>query len=223
MTHALTLPSPPPRPARISLDADTWDEIAKAYLAGATAPELARRYHVSVASVHRHIKRRGAGKRGPGATAFARAHAAATLLEDDARRRQRIDAEDLHDLAQHDPHDPALLAQVATTASGNAMVAQRFGEARALADLALRYGRAAAQRPMSFRMMVLRTTFDPAWADVYFGDGLDGKCEAPVKQDYWKRRSLQRAEDERRARELAHATARVGALEEKLRGLGVEV
>ncbi len=222
MTHALTLPAPPPLPARLSLGDETWDEIARAYLAGATAPELARRYRVSISSIMRHIKKRGACKRGPGATAYARAHAAAAMLEEDARRRHHIDAEALIDLAQHEPHDPAVLAQVATTASGNAMVAQRFGEARALADLALRYGRAAAQRPMSFRMMVLQTAFDPLWADVFFGDGIDGKCEAPVKQDYWKRRSLQRAEDERRARELAHAKARVGRLEEKLRGLGVE-
>ncbi len=221
MTHAL-LPAPSPRPARLSLDSDTWDEIAAAYLAGATAPQLAARYRVSVGSVMRHVKKRGATKRGPGATAFARAHAAASLLEEDARRRHRIAADDLADLAEHDPHDPAVLAQVATTASGNAMVAQRFGEARALADLALLYGRAADQRPLSFRMLVLRTAFDRAWADVFFGDGIDGKCEAPVKAAYWRHRSLERAEDARRTQELATAKARVAQLEERLRGMGVE-
>lgn len=223
MTNAL-LPPTPPRPAYLQLDSDTWDEIARLYLAGATAPQLARRYHVSVTTVHRHIKKRGHGKRGPGATAFARAHAAAALAEDDARRRHRISAEDLADLADREPHDVAVLAQVAATASGNAMVAQRYGEAKALADLALQYGRAAEQRPTSFRVMLLRSTFDRKWADVFFGDGAGGgKVEAHVKSEYWKRRSLERADEEQRARELSHLKARAARMEAKLRELGVEV
>ena len=223
MTHTLILPPSPPRPSYLQLDDDTWNEIAKAYLAGATAPDLARRYHVSKSTVMRHVLKRGASKRGPGATAFACAHAAASLAEDDARRRHRISAEDLTDLADHEPHDPAVLAQVATTASGNAMVAQRYGEAKALADLALQYGRAAEQRPTSFRVMLLRSSFDRKWADVFFGDRQDGKVEAHVKAEYWKRRSLERAGEERRALELSHAKARVAKLEEKLKALGVEV
>ena len=44
-----------------------------------------------------------------------------------------------------------------------------------------------------------------------------------MKAEYWKRRSRERADEEARTLELAHAKARVGKLEAKLRELGVEV
>jgi hypothetical protein len=221
MTDTSFFPPAPPRPTRITLDSDTWDEIATAYLDGATAPDLAARYRVSLATVHRHLKKRNASKRGPGATAFARAHAAASLAEDDARRRHRLSNDDLNDLADREPHDPALLAQVATTASGNAMASGRFGEARALADLALHYGRIAEHRPLTFRRMLLDAIFDPGLADVFFGMTING--EQPLKEDYWRLRAARRAEAEKRAAALREAQARVKLLEEKLRALGVEV
>lgn len=137
-------PEPSDRPAHYRLSTETWEVILKEYREGATAPELVRKWRVSEHSLRARITRHKATKRDWGDSqaitqAAMRADTLAQARADDpARKAARLfDGIDLDD----DEGDAATLARVATLASGRAMKARLWVEARALTGLAESYAR----------------------------------------------------------------------------------
>lgn len=134
--------------AHYRLSKDTWAIILKEYREGATAPALVAKWRVSIHALRKQITQSKATKRDWGdqeimaqvqtreaeeAAAWAASPAmlAARLFEDDP---------------DEDPSmgDPAVLAKLATVASGRAMRGRLWTEAKALAGLAESYRRLAA-------------------------------------------------------------------------------
>lgn len=137
---------PADRPAHYRLSTDTWELILKEYREGATAPFLARKWRVSVHAVRARITRHKATKRDWGdAQAIEQAVAREAELEEARRNSPEAVAARLFDgvgaLGEDEADDPAVLARVATLASGRAMRGRLWAEARALAGLAESYAR----------------------------------------------------------------------------------
>lgn len=150
-TYPYVFPKGVPRErkaAHYRLSKDTWAIILKEYREGATAPALVAKWRVSMHALRKQITQCKATKRDWGdqeimaqaqtheaeaAAAWAASPAvlAASLFEDDP---------------DEDPSmgDPAILARLATLASGRAMRGRLWTEARALAGLAESYRRLAA-------------------------------------------------------------------------------
>lgn len=212
MTHALTL-TLQGRPARLSFTDEVWTQIAAAYLAGATAAELAARWGVSRTSIYRHTRRLGCAKRGRGASEFAAANAEKVLAAEEERRAARFKAGDLHDLATEAPHDPAVLAQIATTAAGNAMLAGRFDEGRALTDLARRFTQLAREREPTLRELIVSRLFDREMTDHMYAYSTNGPMETKVKHLYWKLRWEELEQEKARVGEMQGLRERVRELE----------
>lgn len=137
-------PEPSDRPAHYRLSTETWEVILKEYVEGATARELVRKWRVSEHSLRARITRHKATKRDWGdaqaiTQAAMRADALAQARADDpARKAARLfDGIDLDD----EEGDAATLARAATLASGRAMKARLWVEAKALTGLAESYAR----------------------------------------------------------------------------------
>ena len=133
------------RPAHYRLKAGTWEVILKEYVEGATAPELAAKWRVSEHALRKRITEHGATKRDHGdaqaitqAAMREEALAEARANDPEARAARLFDGIDLED---EDDGDALVLAQVALRASGRAMRARLWAEAKALAGLAESYGR----------------------------------------------------------------------------------
>lgn len=142
-------PRDPDAPAHYRLSTETWALVLAEYREGATAPELARKWRVSVHALRRQITQSGSSKRDWGdeqavAQAAARAAAVAAGRYDSPEAR----AARLFDDLEREPDaagDPVALARVAATASGRAMRGRLWAEARALTALAESYQRMAGQ------------------------------------------------------------------------------
>jgi hypothetical protein len=133
------------RPAHYRLKAGTWEVILREYVEGATVPELARKWRVSTHALRRRITRHGATKRDWGDAqavrqAAMREEALAEARADtpEARAARLFDGVDLED---PDDGDALVLARAALLASGRAMRARLWVEAKALAGLAESYAR----------------------------------------------------------------------------------
>lgn len=154
MTHlaplpaAGPLPAPPQedRPAHYRLSTDTWALILAEYREGASAPFLSRKWRVSEHAIRRRVTRHGSTKRDHGdAQAIGQALAREAELEEARRNSPEAVAARLFEgigaLDDADAADPAVLARLATLASGRAMTGRLWAEARALSQLVEAYGR----------------------------------------------------------------------------------
>lgn len=142
------VPAPSDRPAHYRLSTETWAVILKEYREGATAPELVSRWRVSEHSLRARITRHGATKRDWGdaqaiTQAAMRTEAAAEARENDPARRAARLFTGL-DLDDGDEGDARVLAQMALKASGRAMRARLWSEAKSLVGLAEAYARLEA-------------------------------------------------------------------------------
>jgi hypothetical protein len=138
---------PPVVPCHYHLSKETWAEVVEAYRSGATARELAVKWKVSPGSIYYQAGRAGWSKKRNG-DQMAREHAKAVeaaeaARAEPARREQRALKNLFAPAPVDDPEavDPAALARAATLASGRAMKARLWNEARALAGLAESYAR----------------------------------------------------------------------------------
>jgi hypothetical protein len=133
------------------LSDETWALIVEEYADGATARQLGAKWKVAPNSIYRHVGAAKMTKRDCG-DQRARAHAKAVTLARKARdaslgpRAETVEPA-LTTLFVTTPDDqpadgdPAVLASLATLASGRAMKARMWVEARALAGLAESYMR----------------------------------------------------------------------------------
>ena len=158
MTDLAPLPPPVPlvsapdaaRPAHYRLSNDTWEIICKEYREGATAPFLSRKWRVSEHAIRKRVTQHGATKREWGdAQAIGQALAREAELEEARRNSPEAVAARLFEgvgaLDEEEAADPAVLARLATLASGRAMTGRLWAEARALAGLAESYARLAGR------------------------------------------------------------------------------
>ena len=133
------------------LSDETWALIVEEYADGATARQLGAKWKVAPNSIYRHVGAAKMTKRDCG-DQRARAHAKAVTLARKARDASlgpRVETVEpalttLFVTTPDDPPedgDPAVLASLATLASGRAMKARMWVEARALAGLAETYTR----------------------------------------------------------------------------------
>ena len=147
------LPAPPQadRPAHYRLSSDTWEIICREYREGATAPFLSRKWRVSEHAIRKRVTQHGATKREWGdSQAIGQALAREAELEEARRNSPEAVAARLFDgvgaLEVEMAADPAVLARLATLASGRAMTGRLWSEARALSQLAEAYGRLASRQ-----------------------------------------------------------------------------
>lgn len=227
MTDPAPLPPPVPlasppdaaRPAHYRLSTDTWEIILAEYRAGATAPFLARKWRVSEHAIRRRVTRHNATKRDWGdAQAIGQALAREAELEEARRNSPEAVAARLFDgvgtLEVEAAADPAVLARLATLASGRAMTGRLWAEARALSQLAESYARLAARReaervtldtlPLE---LIARIALGPQddWIDrMALFDADESEPDHDVRAAFWRRKA---AVDARRRAELERARA----------------
>ena len=215
------LPAPPQadRPAHYRLSSDTWEIILAEYRAGATAPCLARKWRVSEHAIRRRITRHNATKREWG-DAQAIGQALAREAELEAARRNSPEAvaarlfEGVGALDEAASADPAVLARLATLASGRAMTGRLWAEARALSQLAESYARLAARREAERLTLdslplelIARIAVGPQddWIDrMNLFDADESEPDYEVRAAFWRRKA---AVDARRRADLESARA----------------
>lgn len=234
MTHALPSPNHPSPEAAAEpcserlpgrpykLDEATLAEIGAKYRAGAIAPDLAEQYGVSAGTIHRHMRRLGLTKHGAGSQA-ARARAAA-MVEHQAQEmaRHRTPA-DLSALTAAQCYDPAVLAQIAITASGNAMLSMQIPLARQLIELSMLYTKVSHDEPISTSEAIIDIAFNRARSDhVYARRHMTGdEIQDWTIRHYWTLREPDLAAEKARAAADAARDARIKALEGEVRDMRV--
>lgn len=132
----------PQRPRYSRLSTDTWVTILREYVGGATVPQLVEKWGVAEATVRGRIHKHEATKAAWGdelanqrAESVTETERLQRIIID--RKRRRLFA----DFTQDDVVAPSALALLATVASGRAMLAQLWPEARVLVHLADAYAR----------------------------------------------------------------------------------
>jgi hypothetical protein len=225
MTHA---PSPPQRPPQkpggrpYKLDEETLAEIGAKYRAGAIAPDLAEQYGVSVGTIHRHMRRLGLTKHGAGSQA-ARARAAALVAHQAAEMARHRTPAELDALAAEQCYDPAVLAQIAVTASGNAMLSMQIPLALQLIQLSLLYTKVSHHEPVSVSERIINFCFNRTLTDNVYarrhetGDELQ---DWNIRR-YWELRAPELQAEKARTAADAAKEARIKALEGELRDMRV--
>lgn len=221
---------------------EIWSQIRKDYLAGDDARQVAARYDVTVPALRARATKEGwsrylhAPRRSPAKPAKAaplRPDAPAPASTDDFGPFE--DAPDL-DAPESDPNDPAALAEAAAQASGRALHAKDFTQARALAALAETYrklaDRSASSRGarLTLKTAPLQLVFDILTnfgeAERRFAMNTSDKSDWELRGQYWKaKEKLNRANDEWSEAQLARRVQldrRIAALEDQLREAGLD-
>ena len=190
--------------AHYRLSKDTWAIILKEYREGATAPALVAKWRVSIHALRKQITQCKATKRDWGdqeIMAQARTHEAeeaAAWAASPAVLAASLFADDPdEDLSMG---DPAILARLATLASGRAMRGRLWAEAKALAGLAESYRRLASAEGAAAAASA-RASQESMWPD-------SPEAEEAARQDLYRMLTA-RAEalDEERLFETAWAMA----------------
>lgn len=212
-------PAPAGRSGYFQLDDGAWEEIGAAFRAGATVDALAAQWQVSPQAVLLHMKKRG-WSRGDRATPTQRALAAqeeppeGMFAPDPRFWVERYTGGEIF--------DPAVAAQIATTAACGALAVGDLSNALVLSQIGYIQARILKLMPRTTREVVLEALSDRAACNEMFSRAnRDG--EEDLKTAYWDWR---RAEDKRWSDlrgELAAAQARVAALEAALEQAGVLV
>ena len=234
-------PRDPDAPAYYQLSPETWALILAEYRTGATAPELVLKWRVSLYALRQQISRSGSTKRGCGdAQARGQAEAWAAGL-DAASEAERHDsagarAARLFDDMEGEPDaagDPAALARVASLASGRAMRARLWGEAKALTALAESYQRMAGQEQAreagTLETLPLTSVFNVCMASDERLEARFHISERPgvkdpdrdLKEGWWQLRRFHKQLSDVQAEWIGEQAAHIGRLEAMVRGAGL--
>jgi len=223
---------------------EIWSQIRKDYLAGDDARQVAARYDVTVPALRARATKEGwsrylhAPRRSPAKTAKTappRPDAPAPAPTP-APTEGFGPFEDAPDAPESDPNDPAALAEAAAQASGRALHAQDFTQARALAALAETYrklaDRSASSRGarLTLKTAPLQLVFDiltnPDEAENRFAMNTSDKSDWELRGQYWQaKQKLERANTEWGHAQLARRVQldrRIAALEDQLREAGLD-
>lgn len=201
---------------------EVWTQVRKDYLSGLDAKTVAARHDVTEASIRARATKEGWSR-------HPRSEAATPAP-------QPLSPDDAADLSPDDPNDPAALARAAAQASGRALHAQDFAQARALAALAETYrkladrdgpGRAAR---LTVKTAPLQLVFDiltnEAEAERRFAMNTSDKSDWELRGQYWQaKQKLERANTEWGHAQLARRVQlerRIAALEDQLRAAGLD-
>ena len=201
---------------------EVWTQVRKDYLSGLDAKTVAARHDVTEASIRARATKEGWSR-------HPRSEAATPAP-------QPLSPQDAADLSPDDPNDPAALARAAAQASGRALHAQDFAQARALAALAETYrkladrdgpGRAAR---LTVKNAPLQLVFDiltnEAEAENRFAMNTSDKSDWELRGQYWQaKQKLERANTEWGHAQLARRVQldrRIAALETQLREAGLD-
>ncbi len=201
---------------------EVWTQVRKDYLSGLDAKTVAARHDVTEASIRARATKEGWSR-------HPRSEAATPAP-------QPLLPQDAADLSPEDPNDPAALARAAAQASGRALHAQDFAQARALAALAETYrkladrdgpGRAAR---LTVKNAPLQLVFDiltnEAEAERRFAMNTSDKSDWELRGQYWQaKQKLERANTEWGHAQLARRVQldrRIAALEDQLRAAGLD-
>lgn len=201
---------------------EVWTQVRKDYLSGLDAKTVAARHDVTEASIRARATKEGWSR-------HPRSEAAIPAP-------QPLSSQDAADLSPDDPNDPAALARAAAQASGRALHAQDFAQARALAPLAETYrkladrdglGRAAR---LTVKNAPLQLVFDiltnEAEAENRFAMNTSDKSDWELRGQYWQaKQKLERANTEWGHAQLARRVQldrRIAALEDQLRAAGLD-
>lgn len=201
---------------------EVWTQVRKDYLSGLDAKTVAARHDVTEASIRARATKEGWSR-------HPRSEAAPPAP-------QPLSPQDAADLSPDDPNDPAALARAAAQASGRALHAQDFAQARALAALAETYrkladrdgpGRAAR---LTVKNAPLQLVFDiltnEAEAERRFAMNTSDKSDWELRGQYWQaKQKLERANTEWGHAQLARRVQldrRIAALEDQLRAAGLD-
>lgn len=201
---------------------EVWTQVRKDYLSGLDAKTVAARHDVTEASIRARATKEGWSR-------HPRSEAATPAP-------QPLSPQDAADLSPEDPNDPAALARAAAQASGRALHAQDFAQARALAALAETYrkladrdgpGRAAR---LTVKNAPLQLVFDiltnEAEAERRFAMNTSDKSDWELRGQYWQaKQKLERANTEWGHAQLARRVQldrRIAALEDQLRAAGLD-
>ena len=201
---------------------EVWTQVRKDYLSGLDAKTVAARHDVTEASIRARATKEGWSR-------HPRSEAATPAP-------QPLSPDDAADLSPDDPNDPAALARAAAQASGRALHAQDFAQARALAALAETYrkladrdgpGRAAR---LTVKNAPLQLIFDiltnEAEAECRFAMNTSDKSDWELRGQYWQaKQKLERANTEWGHAQLARRVQldrRIAALEDQLRAAGLD-
>lgn len=201
---------------------EVWTQVRKDYLSGLDAKTVAARHDVTEASIRARATKEGWSR-------HPRSEAATPAP-------QPLSPNDAADLSPDDPNDPAALARAAAQASGRALHAQDFAQARALAALAETYrkladrdgpGRAAR---LTVKNAPLQLVFDiltnEAEAERRFAMNTSDKSDWELRGQYWQaKQKLERANTEWGHAQLARRVQlerRIAALEDQLRAAGLD-
>jgi len=201
---------------------EVWTQVRKDYLSGLDAKTVAARHDVTEASIRARATKEGWSR-------HPRSEAATPAP-------QPLSPQDAADLSPDDPNDPAALARAAAQASGRALHAQDFAQARALAALAETYrkladrdgpGRAAR---LTVKNAPLQLVFDiltnEAEAERRFAMNTSDKSDWELRGQYWQaKQKLERANTEWGHAQPARRVQlerRIAALEDQLRAAGLD-
>lgn len=201
---------------------EVWTQVRKDYLSGLDAKTVAARHDVTEASIRARATKEGWSR-------HPRSEAATPAP-------QPLSPQEAADLSPDDPNDPAALARAAAQASGRALHAQDFAQARALAALAETYrkladrdgpGRAAR---LTVKNAPLQLVFDiltnEAEAERRFAMNTSDKSDWELRGQYWQaKQKLERANTEWGHAQLARRVQlerRIAALEDQLRAAGLD-
>lgn len=201
---------------------EVWTQVRKDYLSGLDAKTVAARHDVTEASIRARATKEGWSR-------HPRSEAATPAP-------QPLSPDDAADLSPDDPNDPAALARAAAQASGRALHAQDFAQARALAALSETYrkladrdgpGRAAR---LTVKTAPLQLVFDiltnEAEAERRFAMNTSDKSDWELRGQYWQaKQKLERANTEWGHAQLARRVQlerRIAALEDQLRAAGLD-
>jgi len=185
------------KPAHYRLSRATWEIILEAYRNGATVPELSERWRVSAHALRRRITVHGATKRDWGDKIAREQAGAREQMQAERAQAQAARVEALFaDIEGEGDPSADVLMHNALRASGRAMRAQMWDEAKALTQLAEAYGRLAQKQeriaalgdftlddlPLELIMLVALDIDQCASSRLaIWGD----KDPDPVKRKYW--------------------------------------
>lgn len=211
---------------------EVWTQVRKDYLSGLDARTVAARHDVTEAALRARATKEG-WSRHPRTEATTPAPQA---LSSQALSSQALSSQDAADLSPEDPNDPASLARAAAQASGRALHAQDFAQARALAALAETY-RKLAERDgpgrasrLTLKTAPLQLVFDiltnHAQAERRFAMNTGDKSDWELRGQYWKaKEKLTRANTEWSKAQLyrrVQLDRRIAALEDQLHEAGLD-
>jgi hypothetical protein len=200
-----------------------WELVRRDYLAGDGARQVAARYGVGAEALRARASREG----------WSRYLQPQTEPKGEAAPDKTAWFDGLPDEGAETPDDPAVLARAATVASGRAMRARAWTEARTLAGLAEAYHKLAeradpARNGLTAETAPLELVLDILTMDrIALEDRFWRKPDEvdPVKSAYheWRRQGSlrRRAHEEVKTRRRFATEARVKALEAQLAGRGI--